>query len=64
MNFVFVVEQFSRSTAEDEVNYFTGQQISSVAQPTASLPDGIYRLIDGRLYQIVKGAPLRDADRP
>ena len=53
---VFVMEQFSLSTAEDEKNYFTGQP-ASMEQPLAEpvLPAGIYRVIDNQLYRVVPG---------
>ncbi len=55
---VFVVEQISVSTAEEEQNYFTGQQEVTVRpNPSAILPPGVYRVIDGSLYLIMCGLP-------
>lgn len=49
----FVSEQMSVSTAEEELNYFTGDQPVVVPQdPNAVLPAGVYRVIDGRLYRV------------
>ena len=54
----FTVKQFSVSTAEDERNYFTGEFESLVQpNPTAILPPGFYRVIDGSIYRIVGVAP-------
>ena len=54
----FTIEQLSVSTAEDEMNYFTGQPELAV-QPNvdAILPPGTYRVIEGQLYRIVSGIP-------
>ena len=54
----FVREQMSVSTAEDEINYFTGQpEISVEPRPSKILPPGNYRVIEGRLYRIVDSVP-------
>lgn len=44
------------STAQEEANYFTGER-PPVLQPdlNAILPQGSYRVIDGRLYRVVEG---------
>lgn len=47
--------QFSVSTAEDEINYFTGQSKGHPISERPVLPSGIYRVIDGHLYRIVPG---------
>ena len=51
-------EQLAISTAEDERNYFTGEQeISLQPNPNAILPPGTYRVIEGSLYRIMGGIP-------
>ncbi len=52
-------EQFFSSTAEDERNYFTGEQEPPPLQfnPNVILPSGNYRVINGNLYRIIKGLP-------
>jgi len=57
INFVF--EDFSVTTAEDEQNYFTGQQELPIhTNPSVMVPPGTYRIIDGELYRINQGSPL------
>jgi hypothetical protein len=54
----FTTNFFSNTTAEDQENYFTGEvQIprSMFAGSTAQFPSGVYRIIDGKLYQIQSG---------
>ena len=52
----FTSEQFSVSTAEDEKNYFTGeQQGPERPNPNAILPPGTYRVIAGGLYRVLGG---------
>jgi hypothetical protein len=55
-----VIEQLSVSTAEDENNYFTGQQnVIEQPEPSKVLPAGLYRVIEGQLYRVIGGvAPL------
>lgn len=55
----FVAEQLSLSTAEEEANYFTGneQEAQILPDPNAVLPPGTYRVIEGHLYRIVRGVP-------
>jgi hypothetical protein len=55
----FTFEQLSVSTAEDENNYFTGQQeVALQPNPNSILPPGTYRVIEGSLYRVMRGAPL------
>lgn len=57
---VFIDEQFSLSTAEDEKNYFSGtplQELPEVA-PEKILPPGLYRVIDGEVFRIAPGSPF------
>lgn len=51
--------QFSLSTGEDELNYFYGQNNfeKSIRSTDKVLSDGIYRIIDDELCQIIPGAP-------
>ena len=52
--------QISFSTAEDEVNYFTGNPAPAIkADPSRLLPAGLYRVIDGQLYRILPGISPR-----
>jgi hypothetical protein len=54
----FIFEEFSTTTADDERSYFTGEpSICFYPNPNAILSPGIYRVIDGELYRIVKGIP-------
>jgi hypothetical protein len=54
----FVAEQLSVSTAEEENNYFTGQQPPVMQlDPNVILPAGTYRVLAGRLYRVVDGIP-------
>ena len=49
--------QLSVSTAEDELNYFTGDPEPLPPTPDQGpLPEGIYRIVDGRLYRVVDEA--------
>jgi hypothetical protein len=51
--------QFALSTAEDELNLFTGAQKTELPPHAfAPLPAGIYRVIDGELVRIVPGLPI------
>ncbi len=53
----FTMEQLSVSTAEEESYYFTGQPAVAVRpRPSAILPPGAYRVIEGGLYRIVTNA--------
>lgn len=49
--------QLSLSTAEDEANYFS-QYPSVFPAPVSEVPTGIYRVIDGQLFQVVPGVPI------
>ena len=50
--------QMSLSTAEDEVNYFTGQPVSlHVPEPSTAFLPGTYRVVDGQLCLILPGVP-------
>lgn len=55
----FIIEQISVSTADDEVNYFTGQpEFPWGPNPNTILPPGTYRVIEGQLYRIIGGVPI------
>lgn len=48
-----IAEQIWFTTAEDEANYFTGQDIQNpVANPERIMPEGTYRVIDGEVFRI------------
>ena len=53
-----VIEFFSVTTAEDENNYFSGE-IQSIEKANwgafLNPSPGMYRVIDGNLYQIISG---------
>ena len=50
--------QLSLSTADEEVNYFTGEQIPDQPLDVETLiPAGTYRVLNDQLYQIVDGMP-------
>jgi hypothetical protein len=52
---MFLSQQLSVSTAQEESNHFTGQpQAVPEPDPNAILPPGLYRVIDGRLYRVVQ----------
>ncbi|MDX2053617.1 MAG: hypothetical protein SFV15_14550 [Polyangiaceae bacterium] len=53
----FVSEQFSLSTAEHAVNYFTRSLPESAPHAQSFLPPGTYRVIDGALRRVVEGVP-------
>jgi hypothetical protein len=55
----FLSMQFSLSTGDDEINYFTGEQevVAVEADPNAILPPGTYRVVDGQLYRIASSNP-------
>lgn len=56
------VFQISLSTADDEVNYFTGSAPPPFrldSDPNRLLPPGTYRVLDGRLCRIVSGVAPR-----
>lgn len=47
--------QIAVSTAEEEANYFTGDQIDVPPQNTAMFfPSGTYRVVNDKLYMIVQ----------
>ena len=49
--------QIALSTAEEEVNYFTGPQMDAAPQSTATiLPPGVYRVVNDTLYLVVQEA--------
>lgn len=52
--------QISLSTAEEELNYFTGHEAATFeVYPAPVMPAGTYRMVDGRLYRIVpEAAPI------
>ena len=53
----FVTEQISLSTADEEKNYFTGdQECVHIPDISAIFPPGSYRVIAGSLYRVVSGA--------
>jgi hypothetical protein len=55
--------QISVSTADESENYFTGHSENSPeAEPSALLPSGTYRIVDGQLFQIVE-SPLRESSK-
>ena len=47
--------QICFSTAEDESNYFCGQETTGAGTPAQenAMPAGLYRVIDGQLTKIV-----------
>ena len=48
--------QIAVSTAEDSANYFTGNEPRvGPIEKGDSLPDGIYRIVNDQLFQIVEG---------
>jgi len=53
-------EVFTLSTAEDQVNYFSGEFAFVQSLPDADriLIPGTYRVIEGRLLMIVPGSPF------
>ena len=58
----FVAEFFTATTAEDEANYFYGddqEHMPSRSEVGAFAP-GAYRVIDGMLCRIVSGLPVED----
>lgn len=62
--------QFSLSTAEEESNYFTGSpETRYEPAPQSCMPEGVYRVIDGRMFRVAPGpspfvAALRVASEP
>lgn len=58
----FTKEQMSLSTAEDELNYFSGSVQVGASKPAGSaMPDGMYRVVDGGLYLVLPTAPEPEA---
>lgn len=55
-----VTEELHFTTADIERMYFS-TPISAPAPQQAEphLPDGLYRIVNGQLYRIVAGAPMR-----
>lgn len=50
--------QIAVSTAEDEQSYFVGQHSPEPRRPPSSpLAGGVYRVVDGELFQVVPGVP-------
>jgi hypothetical protein len=48
--------QISLSTAEDSLNYFTGNEPRlQEADENTVMPSGTYRIVDDQLFQIVEG---------
>ena len=61
----FTVEQISLSTAEDELNYFSGfVKPEAPALTGSSMPSGTYRVLDGSLYLVLATAPSPQELRP
>lgn len=54
-------EQLFLTTADDERDYFTGEQEAAPPRfnPNVVLPPGVYRVIDGELYRIVDWIPSK-----
>jgi hypothetical protein len=49
--------QISLSTAEEETNYTSHRLVPPAPTPTSTMPSGLYRVVDGRLFQIVRDVP-------
>ena len=49
--------QISLSTAEEEANYTSYRLDPHAPSPTNTMPSGVYRVVDGRLFQIVRDLP-------
>ena len=50
--------QISLSTAEEELNYFTGEEwLPSPVEVESLFPPGLYRVVNGQLYRILEGVP-------
>lgn len=62
----FTQFQISLSTAEEEANYTSYRVGPSAPSPTTTMPSGVYRVVDGRLFQIVRDLPpsLKKPDDP
>lgn len=59
-------KQFYLTTAEDERNYFGGESsvvASDIPRWKRTLPDGTYRVIDGKLHRIWSSAYCRKCGR-
>jgi len=55
--------QISLSTAEEEGNYFTGEQTVSAGPEFENLfPAGTYRVVDSKLYMVLPGTPSELSD--
>ena len=55
----FIEEQFSLSTAEEEKNNFYGEDYQYIPMKfNPTLPNGTYRIIDGKVCMIVPGSPI------
>ena len=57
--------QISLSTAEDSANYFTGNEPRlHQADLSRIMPDGIYRIVNDELFQIVPAPPRPERNPP
>lgn len=55
---ILTVEQMSVSTAQDELNYFSGNvQPEAPVSAGSAMPPGTYRVVDGTLYLVLTTAP-------
>lgn len=57
----YLSEQLFFTTADDERNYFTGEQQAPPPKfnPNTILPPGNYRVVDGCLYRVVDWVPSK-----
>lgn len=54
----FTKFQLSVSTAEDELNYFSGSLPDEAPAPAGNaMPTGTYRVVDGSLYLVLPQLP-------
>lgn len=59
----FTQEFFTTTTAEDQENYFSGNdQLLSERFPQErnQIPPGEYRIVDGDLFRIISGVPVKE----
>lgn len=53
--------QFSLSTAEEEANLLPAQSPAARTHlPRPTFEPGLYRVVDGQLYRLIPGAPLKE----
>ena len=59
----FVVEFYTHTTADDQRDYFFGddqQQPALLVRDSSSLPQGTYRVVDGALHRVISGLAVED----